>query len=61
MRNSDNPMANEKLLTVLRGLSPEGLRAVIKELTTLGPSVEGTANDNKDVVRRPPSRARPRR
>jgi hypothetical protein len=58
MRKSDTAMTNEKLMTVLRGLSPLALRAVIAELMKLGPTTDASFKDGGVVRRRPSTRAR---
>jgi hypothetical protein len=45
MRKREITMPNEKLLTVLRGLSPAALRAVIEELARLGPHAGPSRED----------------
>ena len=51
-------MPNDKLLTVLRGLSPAALRAVIDELAKLGPPAGLRSDDGRVLMRRPLRRAR---
>jgi hypothetical protein len=58
MRKGETTIANEKLLEVLRGLSPAALRAVIDELAKLGPPAAGVQRPPEDA---PPPRAGHRR
>ena len=52
MRKRETTMPNEKLLTVLRGLSPAALRAVIEELSKLGPQELGSRPDESRAIAR---------